>query len=638
MVRHSHLSNRGCEVALHSYPAINHLERGKDRCLGREIPAATACLATMEPALKASVRRTLWDLTAGQRMRYLAAILAMAAGTVFLLLVPYVIKRALDGLTSGEATMRETIIPAALAIVGFNAIHGGFTYLRGRWAAEASEGIVRDLRHRLFAHLEALPCSYHDQADTGDLVQRCSSDVETVRVFLASQVVEIARVSLFLIVAIPIMLLQDLWMTVLSLGLIPVIVFFAVRFFHKVRGLFQKVDEAEGRLTTVLQENLTGIRVVRAFARQEYEIQKFLEKNGEFRDLEYKLFMTLTNYWTLSDILVFSQLGLVLIGGATFVMQGNITLGTWVLFWWLVRTIIWPVRRIGRVLADTGKATVAIGRIQEVLTVETESEESSSEIPVQGNIEVRNLSFAYADGRYVLHELTLSIQEGETVALLGPPGSGKSTLVNLLVRLYDYHEGSISIGDRELKTIRRDDVRDAFGMVLQDPFLYSKSIRENVTVGSANAADQEVQESAQAADIHENIRDFHDGYDTMIGERGVTLSGGQRQRLAIARAVIKQPRFLVLDDSLSAVDTKTEAQILRALDARRGQQTTILIAHRLSSTRLADRIFVLDQGRIVQQGSHDELLGTDGPYRRLWTIQGTLEDEISRDLSGGRGA
>lgn len=592
----------------------------------------------MEPALKTSVRRTLWDLTAGQRVRYLAAILAMAIGTVFLLLVPYVIKRALDGLTSGEATMQETVIPAALAIVGFNAIHGGFTYLRGRWAAEASEGIVRDLRHRLFAHLEALPCSYHDQADTGDLVQRCSSDVETVRVFLASQVVEIARVSLFLIVAIPIMLMQDFWMTLLSLGLIPVIVFFAVRFFHKVRGLFLKVDEAEGRLTTVLQENLTGIRVVRAFARQDYEIQKFLDKNGEFRDLEYKLFLTLTRYWTLSDILVFSQLGIVLIGGATFVIQGSITLGTWVLFWWLVRTIIWPVRRIGRVLADTGKATVAIGRIQEVLTVETESEEPSAEIPVQGDIEVRNLSFAYADGRNVLHDLNLSILEGETVALLGPPGSGKSTLVNLLVRLYDYHEGSISIGDRELMATRRDDVRDAFGMVLQDPFLYSKSVRDNVTVGRANAADQEVQESARAADIHENIGDFHDGYDTMIGERGVTLSGGQRQRLAIARALIKQPRFLVLDDSLSAVDTKTEAQILRALDARRGQQTTILIAHRLSSTRLADRIFVLDQGRIVQQGSHDELLRSDGPYRRLWRIQGTLEDEISRDLSGGQGA
>ena len=224
--------------------------------------------------------------------------------------------------------------------------------------------------------------SYHDQADTGDLVQRCSSDVETVRVFLASQVVEIARVSLFLIVAVPIMLVQDVRMTALSLGLIPVIVFFAVQFFRKVRGLFRQVDESEGRLTTVLQENLTGIRVVRAFARQDFETSKFLERNGEFRDLEYRLFIALTNYWTLSDVLVFTQLGLVLIGGAYFVVQGQITLGTWVLFWWLLRTIIWPVRHIGRVLADTGKATVAIGRIQEVLSEEPESDERVTDQPV----------------------------------------------------------------------------------------------------------------------------------------------------------------------------------------------------------------------------------------------------------------
>ena len=248
-----------------------------------------------------------------------------------------------------------------------NAIHGFFTYLRGRWAAEASEGIARQVRHRLFEHLERLPCAYHDRADTGDLVQRCSSDVETVRVFMSSQVVEIARVSLFLLVAIPIMLTQDLWMSLLSLAMVPVIVLFALLFFRKVRRLFQQVDEAEGRLTTVIQENLTGVRVVRAFARQEYEIEKFLERNGHFRDLEFKLFIALSNYWTLSDILVMSQLGIVLIGGGYFVLQGEISLGTWILFWWLMRTIIWPVRHIGRVLADTGKAMVAIGRIQEIL-------------------------------------------------------------------------------------------------------------------------------------------------------------------------------------------------------------------------------------------------------------------------------
>ncbi len=562
------------------------------------------------------------------------AIAAMAVGTVFLLLVPFILKIAFDALSRGDAGLWETLIPAALGIVGFNAVHGFFTYIRGRWAAQASEGIVRRLRHRLYAHLERLPCEYHDKADTGDLVQRCSSDVETVRVFLAAQIVEIARVSLFLVIAIPIMLWHDLRMSLLSLSLVPLIVFFAIMFFRKVRGLFKQVDEAEGRLTTVLQENLTGIRVVRAFGRQEFEIGKFLKCNGEFRDLEYRLFLALSNYWALSDLLVFGQMGIALIGGGYFVMQGQLSLGTWVLFWWLLRTIIWPVRHFGRVLADTGKAMVAIGRIQDVLNVQPESEEEVPPEPVRGEIVLKDVSFSYHGGRPALDNLSLTIREGETVALLGPPGAGKSTLVNLLVRLYDYQQGSICIGGRELSSINRDAVRNAFGMVLQDPFLYSRTVRDNLVIGHRSAADDEVQESTRAADIHSNIVEFGSGYETMVGERGVTLSGGQRQRIAIARALLKNPEFLVLDDSLSAVDTKTEAHILQALSARRGRQTTILIAHRLSSTRLADRIFVLDHGRLTQVGTHDELLAADGPYRRLWEIQGTLEKEMERGISG----
>ena len=588
--------------------------------------------------MQKSAKRTLWELTAGQRTRYAAAIGAMAVGTVFLLLVPYILQRALDTLVAGDAGVVETLIPAGIAVVIAHALHGFFTYLRGRWAAAASEGIVRQIRHRLYKHLERLPCDYHDHVDTGDLVQRCSSDVETVRVFLASQVVEITRVGLFVVVAIPIMLTQDVRMTLVSACVLPVLVLFAVLFFRKVRVAFQAVDEAEGRLTTVLQENLTGIRVVRAFGRQEFETGKFRERNDEFRDLEYRLFHILAKFWVLSDALVFLQTGLALIGGGYFVLRGELTLGQWVLFFWLVRTIIWPVRHIGRVLADSSKATVAIGRIQEVLREDAENEQEIPQEPVRGAITVRNLAFAYRDAQPAINQLSLTINEGETVALLGPPGAGKSTLVSLLVRLYDFDEGTIHIGERELRSLNRDAVRDAFGMVLQDPFLFSRTVRENVVIGKSSAADHEVEESARAADIHENIVEFQDGYETLVGERGVTLSGGQRQRLAIARALLKRPAFLVLDDSLSAVDTKTEAQILRALASRRGKQTTILIAHRLSSTRLADRIFVLDHGRLIQQGTHEELIAVDGPYRRLWNIQGTLEDEIQRDLSGAPGA
>jgi ATP-binding cassette subfamily B protein len=577
--------------------------------------------------------RTVWALTQGQRHRYAAAVAAMATGTVFLLLVPYVLKFALDEIASGDANLIRTLVLAASAIVGFNALDGFCTYLRGRLAAQASEGTVRRLRHLLYAHLEHLPCRHHDRADTGDLVQRCSSDVETVRVFLAAQVVEIARVTLLLTVAVPIMFSQDWRMSLLSLCLVPAIVGMAVLFFRKVHNLFEQVDESEGRLTTVLQENLTGIRVVRAFAQQDFEIRKFLDCNTEFRDLEYRLFIALSNYWTTSDLLVFSQIGIVLVGGGYFVIQGEISPGTWVLFWWLLRTIIWPVRHIGRVLADSGKATVAIGRISEILAEVPESEEPAPVEPITGAITIEHLTFSYGDDRPALDDLSLTVDAGETVALLGPPGAGKSTLINLLVRLYDYEQGSIRIGTRELNSVSRDAVRDAFGVVLQDPFLYSKTVRENIVIGRTAASDNEVESSAHAADIHGNISGFEDGYDTVVGERGVTLSGGQRQRLAIARALLKDPEFLVLDDSLSAVDTKTEARILLALAERRGTRTTILIAHRLSSTRLADRIFLLDNGRIVQAGSHDQLMAEDGPYRRLWNLQGTLEDELERELS-----
>ena len=419
----------------------------------------------------------------------------------------------------------------------------------------------------------------------------------------------------------------------MALSVIPVILVFAVLFFRKVRYLFEQVDESEGRLTTFLQENLTGIRVVRAFGRQESEISRFLVRNGEFRDLEHRLLRALSLYWACSDLLIFAQFGLVLIGGGYLALHSAISVGTWVLFTWLVRTIIWPIRQIGRVLVDTGKATVAIGRIQEILSVPLESVEALPEQPLGGHIELRDVTFRYRDGPPAIDYLTLTIRSGETIALLGPPGSGKSTLVSLLVRLYDYQEGSIRIGRQELNRVNRDAVRAAFGMVLQDPFLFSRTVRENVMFGHSSAADHEVEESARAADIHENIMDFDDGYATLVGERGVTLSGGQRQRLAIARALIIDPTFLVLDDSLSAVDTKTESHILRALATRKGRKTTILIAHRLSTARLADRIVMLENGRVVQEGTHHELILNDGPYRRLWSIQGALEEEIKRDVS-----
>jgi ATP-binding cassette subfamily B protein len=579
------------------------------------------------------IRRLLGEITTRKdRVRYAAAVVATCLDTAFLFAVPQVVREVVDQLDAGEDPGLAGLAWAAARIVGFTAICGAFLYLRGRLAAQASEGIVERLRGRIYAHLSHLPCRYHDKSDTGDLVQRCTSDVETVRVFLATQVVQIGRTILLVLIVVPILLWMHVPMALMSLALTPLIVAFAVLFFRRVQKLFLDADEAEAEMTAVLQENLTGIRVVRAFARQEFECGKFARLNARHRDLLNRMISMLGRYWSLSDVLCFTQFGIVLIGGAAWTLSGDLTLGTWTAFSIYVAEVIWPVRMLGRTLSDAGKAVVSLGRIGEMLHAAPETANGDLPRELSGAVEIEGLTFAYENGASTpaLDDLSLSIETGETVALLGPPGSGKSTLVHLLLRLYEYEQGSIRLDGFELNSIERESVREQVGVVLQEPFLYSKTVGENVRLGRSGATEREVHDAAQAACIHTAIEEFEHGYGTLVGERGVTLSGGQRQRVALARALLKRPPILILDDSLSAVDTRTEARILAELERRRGSHTTILIAHRLSSTRLADRIFVLDAGRLVQQGNHEELMKEEGAYRRLWRIQGALEKEIAR--------
>ncbi len=596
----------------------------------------------------------LWRITRGQRHRYAGAVLSMALMNVFMFGSPLIGKYAIDlvverdlsyaqpGLLNlalalgGESPYLDYLIISSVLAVLATVLAGLFLFFRGRLAATASEAIIRGLRESLYRRMHNLRAAFYDTADTGDLVQRASSDVETLRVFLSSDVVEIGRAVMLLLCVMPFLFYLNSTLAWLSISLMPILVVGAYIFFSKVKEVFQITDEAEAEMTATLQENLTGIRVVRAFARQGYETEKFGTKNAAFRNHNYRLIRLMGYYWGISDFFAMGQVGIVLIMGGRFIMAGTLTVGELFAFMTYVSMVIWPLRQLGRVLTDTGKAVVSMGRVNEILDA---PEESTERVPqsgrARGEILFDHLTFGYDPDKPVLKDLSVHIRPGETLALVGPPGSGKSSLIRVLLRMYPYQSGRVLLDGHVVTELNRHWLRAQIGVVLQDPFLYSRSIRENLKVGRPNAPDADIIEACRDAAIHASIERFPDGFEAMVGERGVTLSGGQRQRVALARALLKDPPVLVLDDSLSAVDTGTERQILEALAHRKGRQTTLIIAHRLSSVMHADRILVLDQGRMVQLGDHRTLSAEDGPYRRLCEIQGALDASIRADMAGG---
>ena len=611
-------------------------------------------LISVPRSVNKATSQNIWRLTTGQRLRYTAAIVATGLASAFMLTVPLVGGYVLDvvdnqNLALGAGVLVRTangladvfggkpyvayLVVSAVAGVALTGLGAGCQFLQGRWAAIASEALARRLRETLFARLHHLPAVFFDQSDTGDLVQRCSSDVETVRVFLSSQVVQIGRSVLLLAVMAPILFIRDARLAGLALVLMPFIITGAYYFFAKVRAQFKITDESEGALTARLQENLTGIRLVRAFARQDYEVSHFGAKSLALRDNRERLNRLSGVYWAISDFLCTAQVGIVLIAGGIFLAAGSLTVGELFAFMMQVTMVLWPVRHLGQVLNESGKAMVSLGRINHVLQAEEESREPAPGIDrARGELVLENVSVEYQPGRPVLQDLSVYIPAGETVGIVGPPGSGKSTLVRLLVRLYAPKHGRVLIDGLDIRDVDRNWLRRQFGIVMQDPFLYSRTVADNLRIARADVADDEMMAAAREAAVHDAIVGFPAGYRSRVGERGVTLSGGQRQRLALARALLVEPPVLVLDDALSAVDTGTEREIMAALERRRGRHTTIIIAHRLSSVRNADRILVLEQGRLIQEGTHASLAGAPGPYRRLCEIQGTLDEAIERDL------
>ncbi len=543
-----------------------------------------------------------------------------------------IIRRAVD-LMGGRVYLREHLWVIGIIVILVALLRGAFLFLKNLLSSKSAENTIKSIRDALYDHIQKLPYEYHVKAETGDLIQRCTSDIETIRRFLAIQFVEVAG-SLFIILFVAaVMLNLNVKYALASMATLPIIFAFAFIFFTRVKKVYKEVDESEGILSTVLQENLTGVRVVKAFARQKYEVEKFDEKNRDYRDKTYNLIKLLAAYWGFSDFICYLQIGTVLVFGSIWAVRGEVSLGTFVAFTSYVNMLVWPTRQLGRTLTDMGKAVISIRRINEIFDEPIEIlEENHLKPEIKGNISFENVYFGYSKDRPVLKNITFSVKSGETVAIIGPTGSGKSSLIHLLARLYDYDKGSIKIDGIELKTIDKLWIRKNVGIILQEPYLFAKTIRDNIKLYDPSIEDKRVYESATIANIHKDIQSFEKGYDTMVGERGVSLSGGQKQRIAIARTIIMESPIVVFDDSLSAVDTETDISIRKALKERKNKATTIIISHRISTVSEADKIIVLEKGEIVQMGTHEELIKEEGLYKRIYDIQNSIDD-FDEDLA-----
>ena len=532
----------------------------------------------------------------------------------------------------GRDFLRQNLWIPALALILMNVVNGVFTFIKGRSSAIASENIARKLRNDLYRHLQHLPFAYHVKAQAGELIQRCTSDVDTIRRFLAVQVMEVVNTVLMVVIAMSILLPRSVPITLYSLILVPPLFCFATWFFKMVHKSFEVADEADGVLNAVLQENLSGVRVVRAFGQQEREVEKFDRVNNDLRKKNLRLNELLAIYWGGGDAISMTQTLLTLVVCIIYACNGWITVGTLIVFTSTLGMLLFPIRQLGRTLSDAGKAMVSMKRVQAILHEEAEPDEPNALKPdLHGDIVFDHVSFAYPDDNVpVLRDVSFTIPAGKTAAVLGGTGSGKSTMMYLLQRLYTPTSGKITIGGVDIQQIDRKYLRAHVGLILQEPFLYSKSIRENVGITAPEQEAERIEHAADIASASGFIAKADKGWETVVGERGVTLSGGQKQRIAIARTLLKDNNILIFDDSLSAVDTETDAQIRAALRHEQKDVTTLTISHRVTTLSQADLILVLENGQITQQGTHAELCSQPGLYQRINSIQNALEEELTQ--------
>jgi len=593
----------------------------------------------------------LWRMLSGYKLAYVGAVVGVGLASL-LQTGNYLLLRIFVDDVLPQKGLAYTLPLIGAGFVGLALLQGVFSFLSGKWASQTAEGIARRLRDYLYDHIQRLTFTYHDGAKTGDLIQRVTSDLDAVRRFYAEQAIGLGRIVLLFVVNFVALLNLNVRLGLTSVVVAVPITIVSVFFFKKMSKTWEHFQQREAELSTTLQENLTGVRVVKAFARQVFEMDKFEENNMAQFKAGRGLVMMHAFFWPSTDILCAAQMLTGFFIGALMTINGEITVGTYLAYAGLVVWVIWPLRNLGRIIVQTSTGLVSFGRVLEILKQDREPVDEGTYLPegdVRGEIVFDGVSFRY-DGEEgtVLEDISFSVEPGQAVALLGSTGSGKTSLVNLLPRFYEVSDGRLTLDGVELKEYPRSTLRRQIGIVEQEPVLFSRTIRENITYGvgrevahrdgehRSGASDEEVEEAAKAAAIHDVILSFPKGYDTLVGEKGVTLSGGQKQRVAIARTLLKDPRILILDDATSSVDTETEGEIRAALQRLMKGRTTFIIAHRIQSVMNADLILVLDRGKIVQRGTHEVLMAErEGIYRRIYDVQARIEDELQREVGEG---
>lgn len=582
----------------------------------------------------------------GSKRYYLLAIFASLMVTLFEMITPQIILLTVDSVIGSEPlnvpafiekminaiggieVLKQNLLIIAFAVIVIALFTGIFRYLNISTMTKAAETFTRRIRNMLFAHIQHLPFSWHTKNQTGDIIQRCTSDVDTVRGFITDQFMNIVRIGILLTLSLTFMININLKLSIIAMVSIPIILAYSSVFRVKISSHFTECDESEGVLSTIAQENLTGVRVVRAFGREKYEKDRFEKQNNIYTNLWMRLCKLLAIFWGTGDLVSCLQVMLMIVFGCVLSVNGEMSAGEFIAFIAYNAMLTWPVRQLGRVIADMSKAGVSIDRINYIMSSPKEQDRPNATEPdLRKDIVFDNVSFSYDDGTPVIKNVSFTIPAGKTFAILGSTSSGKSTLMYLMNRLYDIPQGmgSITIGGVDVRDMKAQHLRQNIGMCLQEPFLFSRTIGQNIGITTHDMDLGEIRKAASIACVDESVVEFAKGYDTIVGERGVTLSGGQKQRTAIARMLTQKAPIMVFDDSLSAVDADTDAKIRAQLKTNLNDATVILIAHRITTLMSADCIMVLDKGEIKQLGTHEELVQQDGIYRSIYQMQMTSE-------------